>query len=110
MTTVTFFYENGSVTKVRAAGHSGFAERGQDIVCAAVSALVQTAYLAVKDLGADATYNTDEDSGLFEFSVNASGDKRHDADVILRGLLVGLEDLRGGYPKYISTKIVNTEV
>ena len=33
-----------------ASGHSGFAERGHDIVCAAVSALTQTCELGLSDV------------------------------------------------------------
>lgn len=110
MTTVTFFYENGVIVKVRAAGHSGYAEHGSDVVCAATSTLVQTAYLAVKDLGVETEFVRDEKKGLFQFAIAADCDKRHDVDVILRALLVGLEDLRGGYPQYVSTKIEVTEV
>ncbi len=110
MTTVTFFYENGIIVRVRAAGHSGFAEHGSDVVCAATSALVQTAYLAINDLGAETEFVRDGKKGLFEFAVGAACDKRHDVDVILRALLVGLEDLRSGYPQYVSTKIETMEV
>lgn len=34
-------------------GHAGYAPQGQDIVCAAVSALVQTLIRSVQDLGSD---------------------------------------------------------
>ncbi len=105
MTTVTFFYENDKIVKVSASGHCGKAECGKDIVCAAVSTLVQTAYLAIADITPSVEYKRDDDSAEFEFSVGADNERRHDVDVILRALTVGLNDLERGYPKFIKTEV-----
>ena len=102
MTRVSFLYENGAITRVRADGHSGY-DDGNDIVCAAVSTLVQTAYLALKDIGVKTEYIRDD--GRFEFSVECSKDMRHDADVILRAMTVGLRDLHSGYPQNIKLEV-----
>ncbi len=107
MIKVSFFETNGTVERVRAVGHSGYAESGSDVVCAAVSTLVQTAYLAIKELGCDASYVRDEKTGLFEFTVKADGQKRHDADVILHALGVGLRDLESGYGEYVGLETNN---
>ncbi len=107
MITVSFFKEGDTITRVRAIGHSGYAESGNDIVCAAVSALIQTAYLAIKDLGSDVKYARDGSKAMFEFSVGASEEKRHDIDVILRAMRIGIDDLRSGYPQNIKTEIIN---
>ncbi len=40
MTTVTFFRKGPAYLGFRAGGHSGHAPRGEDIVCAAISAAV----------------------------------------------------------------------
>ena len=102
MTRVSFLYESGAITRVRADGHSGY-DDGNDIVCAAVSTLVQTAYLALKDIGVKTEYIRDD--GRFEFSVECSKDMRHDADVILRAMTVGLRDLQSGYPQNIKLEV-----
>lgn len=102
MIKVSFYETDGSISRVRAVGHSGYSERGSDIVCAAVSALIQTAYLAIKELGCDTDFTRDGDSGLFEFTVCAEGNKRHDADVILSAVRVGIRDLERGYGKYLA--------
>ena len=41
MTTVTFYTEGRRITGFDASGHSGFAEAGEDIVCAAVTSTVR---------------------------------------------------------------------
>lgn len=108
MIVISFFRNgNGRITRVRSLGHSDYVEDGDDIVCAAVSTLVQTAYLAIKDLGVKTEYVFDTDDGLFEFTVESETEKRHDIDVILRAVRVGLDDLRSGYPQYIKTETIN---
>ena len=93
MISVKLFNRNGKVVKVSADGHSGYGEHGSDVVCAAVSAIVQTAYLAIKDAGGDS------ERGLFEFTVGDAN--RHDCDVILRAMAVGLHDMAEGFPQNI---------
>ncbi len=106
MIKISFFEHDGLAIGVRATGHSGYAESGSDIVCAAASALVQTAYLAIKDLGAAVTFERDDDKALFSFRVEPDGRTDHDVQVILRALRVGAEDLRSGYPRYVSTETI----
>ena len=99
MITVTLFKQNGSVVKIRACGHSGLGEHGQDVLCAAVSALVQTAYLAIVDIAGDTEYRRDGKTGLFEFDIPSAPEKRHDIDVIIHAMCVGLRDITSGYPQ-----------
>lgn len=99
MITVTLFRVDGSVTRVTAEGHSGLAESGSDVLCAAVSALVQTAYLAISDIShGKAEFKRDDERAYFEFTVPKLAD-RHDADVILRAMCLGLQDLSSGFPQ-----------
>ncbi len=99
MISVKLFNRNGKVVRVLADGHSGYGEHGSDVVCAAVSAIVQTAYLAIKDAGGDTEYVRDSERGLFEFTVGDAN--RHDCDVILRAMAVGLHDMAEGFPQNI---------
>lgn len=103
MTTVAFFYEDGKIVRVCADGHSGYGSEGDDIVCAAVSTLVQTAYLALKDIGVETVYTRSD--GRFEFSIDCQPKLRRDADVILRAIEVGLRDLQSGYPQHIKLEV-----
>lgn len=98
MITVTLFKQNGSVVRVKASGHSGLAESGSDVLCAAVSTLVQTAYLAISDIVGKLDHKRDDEKGYFEFEV-PFGNARHDIEVIIRAMCVGLSDLSSGYPQ-----------
>ncbi|MCH5155828.1 MAG: ribosomal-processing cysteine protease Prp [Clostridiales bacterium] len=93
MITVRLFRKSGTVTGVKTSGHSGLAESGSDVLCAAVSTLVQTAYLAISDIYGKVDYKKQD--GHFEFSVPEG----HDAQVIIRAMQVGLQDLSSGYPQ-----------
>lgn len=81
---------------VRASGHSNLDKSGNDILCAAVSTLIQTAYLAIVDIYGDIPYK--ERDGYFEFNVPDG----HDADVIIRAMQVGLQDLASGFPQNLN--------
>ena len=52
MTEITVFLKDGKPIGFDAHGHTGYAECGEDIVCAAVSAITQTAAMGVSDLSA----------------------------------------------------------
>lgn len=95
MIKVRLLKRDGRIACVSASGHSGLASSGNDVVCAAVSTLIQTAYLAISDVYGNVPYK--QNDGFFEFNVPEG----HDADVIIRAMQVGLQDLHGGYPHNI---------
>jgi uncharacterized protein YsxB (DUF464 family) len=105
MTRVTFYQNrNGHLTGFRAADHAGYAETGEDIVCAAVSALTQTVLnglISVQQLPVDS--NIDEEKALLEAVLaKAAGDEEIErAQVLFRTLLEGLQAIERQYPKYV---------
>ncbi len=96
MIEVSFFKRDGRTVKVKCVGHSGLAQSGQDLLCAAVSTLIQTAYIALNDISSGLGYKRKD--GFFEFDV-PSGEAAHDADVIVRAMYLGLKDLQSGFPQ-----------
>ena len=50
MTTVTFLTEEARIIGFDAEGHSGYAEEGEDIVCAAVTSAVRLVEATVNDV------------------------------------------------------------
>lgn len=84
-------------------GHSGSAESGQDIVCAAVSS---AAYMAVNTvteiLGCDV--DADVHDGYMKISLRGDSDAAKD---IFSGLLLHLKELANDYPDFIR---ITTEV
>ena len=64
MTQVVVKRAKGHIVSVECRGHSGYAPEGEDIVCAALSSVVQTAILGVfRVAGVNAEYRTDEEKG-----------------------------------------------
>ena len=63
MVVASFIGRSGALEGFRVCGHSGYADAGQDIVCAAVSALTMyTANLLAEEFGLSCTVDVDEDS------------------------------------------------
>ena len=50
MVEVTLRYHGKTLTGIEARGHSGFAEKGNDVVCAAVSALMQALVFGLSEI------------------------------------------------------------
>lgn len=84
-------------------GHAGFAEAGQDIVCAAVSALAATALLGLERYLPGKFGRAVSEEGLIFCKLHPDLTERetHDAQVILTVLLLGLEGVAEEYGRYI---------
>ena len=50
MTAVKLLYQDKTLTGIESSGHSGYSRRGSDIVCAAVSTLMQALILGLEDI------------------------------------------------------------
>ncbi len=107
MTEIKLKTRDGHIVEVVIQGHAGTAVYGHDIVCAAISALSQTAALGlIKVAKIDAHFSRDELKGFFGITLpeKLTEEQRHDADVILETMMTGIRDIEKGYPKYIKTE------
>lgn len=103
MITVTVLQGKSGVRGYQVKGHAGYAEEGQDIVCAAVSVLAQTAVIGLEQFL----------PGMFLYKIGKNGclecrlrphltaQQDHDAQVILVTMLRGLEAIRKEYGEFI---------
>jgi len=83
-------------------GHSGYAEAGADIVCAAVSAVVTMAEATINDVcGAKAKVRVKEEDTRVSLTLPASCDEEETVQAVLAGMMVTLCSLRDDYPDYI---------
>lgn len=86
----------------KAAGHAGYSEEGQDIVCAAVSVLTINTVNAIEQFADDATsLVSDESDGLIDFQLK--GNPSSEAELLLSAMLLGLEEIAEdeNYRKYM---------
>jgi len=92
-------------------GHANYASYGEDIVCAAVSALSQTALMAlVKVCGIaedSLSYKIDEDSGFLEVYLpnNLKKDSLESSQIVLKTFEVGIRSIVDSYPTYVTLKV-----
>lgn len=109
MTRVEFYKTDLGWHGFKAQGHTGFADHGEDIVCAAVSVLTQTAVLGIKQvLGIDGQVHIDEKKGLLICLLPTDLDHESwkQAQFLLEVLHVGLMATAEEYRDYVSVKEV----
>ena len=89
---------DGKVSGFTVAGHSGTAERGQDIVCAGVSALTQTALLGMMEY---LHREVDYDIASGKLSVRLKGVPDDLTEAILQSMLLGLAEIQKLSPEAV---------
>jgi len=85
-------------------GHSGYARAGSDIVCSAVSALTQTAAMALEELlHLDIDLRVKEKEGYLScyLPCGMDADIRAQAELLLNAMALGLRDIEQSYSAYI---------
>ena len=102
MTKVRIQKHNGSIVSVECDGHTGYGVEGEDIVCSALSSIVQTAALGLMQVaGIDLDYEVREEFTLPPLSK----ERRRDADMILNTLYLGIFDLHEGFSDFIELEV-----
>lgn len=81
-------------------GHAGYGEQGEDLACAGISAITQTALLGITDvLKIKAKVTLEEGNALCLLLEDTPEGEREKADVVIRTMEAGLRSLLSGYPK-----------
>ena len=102
MTRCEFFTEGDRITGFSISGHSGYAEAGQDIVCAAVSAVVTMAEATINDVcGAKAKVRVKDEQARITLMLPTSCDEEDTVQAVLSGMMLTLISMRDDYPDYI---------
>lgn len=88
---------NVSNDEITVSGHASYAPQGQDIVCAAVTALAQTLIKAIQNLTAD----------KIEYSISPGkvdikyGNLSEKSKTLVDSFFVGISMVAGEYPEYV---------
>ena len=104
MTTVTFHMEGSAITGFDARGHSGFAQEGEDIVCAAVTSAIRLVEATVNDvLGLAASVKIREEDASISLRLPGGLDPTTESTCqsLMTGLMVYLAQLHDEYPDNI---------
>ena len=90
----------------QAEGHAGFSEAGQDVVCAAASVLMINTINAIEAFAGDqVSVTSDESSGFIDCQLTGKPSK--EAALLLKAMVLGLEDMAGdeNYAQYINVTL-----
>ena len=102
MTKCEFFTEDDRITGFSVSGHSGYGEKGQDVICAAISAIVTMAEATINDVcGAKAKVRVKEEDARVTLTLPAACDEEESVQAVLAGMLLTLCSMRDDYPDYI---------
>lgn len=108
MTRVRIIKKNNQIMEVECDGHTEYGVFGEDIVCASLSSIVQTAVLGLVAVAKiDISLERDEKRGYLKLVIpnNLSGVAREKADVILETMLCGISDLHEGFSDFIDLEV-----
>ncbi len=100
MIKVTIYQDaNSQFTGFDCEDHADYADAGEDVVCAAVSALTITCMNSIEVLTqAEFTQDIDEANAMICFRLTSGG---RDAQLLLHSMVLGLEEIESNYSEYI---------
>ena len=104
MTTVTFHTEGNRIIGFDSQGHSGYAEAGEDIVCAAITSAIRLVDAIINDvLGLAASVKVREEEALISLRLpgGLGPTAESTCQAVLTGLMVYLAQLHDEYPENI---------
>ena len=108
MTNVVVVKHNNSIVSVECDGHTGYGVEGEDVVCAALSSIVQTALLGLLQVvGVRVDYKTDEKRGYLKMTLPEDMDRkmRRECDILPDTMLLGVADLNQGYSDFVNLEV-----
>ena len=94
---------DGTLTAYTLRGHADYAAEGDDIVCAAASALSITCLNSLEAVCHIQPRVSGGKDGLLQVQLPPSldADRLHDAQVLLKALHQGMKDLAEAYPRHV---------
>ena len=106
MISATLYLGEDGYTACRITGHSGQAEAGRDIVCAAVSILGCTCVNALESVCGIIPLVTENDAGVLSFQLpEINPEENAKAQILMGALKQGLTDLADSYPRNVTLTI-----
>ncbi|MGI6554356.1 MAG: ribosomal-processing cysteine protease Prp [Bacillota bacterium] len=105
MITVKLFLEQSRISRFSVTGHAGFAEHGKDIVCAAVSAVAQTAAIGLQHYFGSAVAVEQKNGKLICDIPKLAPEDHIVAEAILMTMYWGLRDIEEQYGEHIHLRI-----
>ncbi len=92
---------NGRNVALAAAGHTGFSERGSDVVCAAISALVQALFYGFGEVLKEKNIRSKIDGEKAEMALDWSRCRNECADALADTIIGSLKEIARAYPGHV---------
>lgn len=108
MTAVKVVRKNNDIVSFSCDGHTDYGDEGEDILCAALSSIVQTAVLGLMQVACiNVDYKVHHKEGLLTAKLpeKLSSTDRNNANMILETMFLGISDLTIEYGKYIKLEV-----
>ncbi|NLJ71597.1 MAG: ribosomal-processing cysteine protease Prp [Syntrophomonadaceae bacterium] len=106
MLKITVDYAGTNITSFQVVGHAEYAPLGEDICCAGVSAITQTALIGLLNhLEEEPSYSIDKGNLSVSLADNLSQTDNEKAQIILSTMLKGLESMAESYADFIKVFI-----
>ncbi len=104
MTKVRFYLnKQGKYLGFQTQGHAGYADAGEDIVCAGISALVLNTINSIEAFSEDRmVVEEDEKAGMIKFKVYHTSDE---TQLLIKSLHLGLSKMQENYDRFIRVSI-----
>jgi len=102
MVRVTLYWGERALVGLESLGHSGSAPKGQDVVCAAVSALIHGLLLGLSDVAKVRDLRCEVDPDILLIRVFWPEEAADSLDLLTRTVALSLEEIESGYPGYVS--------
>ena len=88
--------QNENIIGFHMEGHSGYADRGSDIICSAISALAINCVNSIEEFTEDEfSVGSDEERGMIDFELTSKPSK--ESELLLQSLLLGVEEISKSY-------------
>ncbi len=103
MTKITIFKKNDLFLGFESIGHSGYENRGKDIVCSAISTALQICVIELGVLKLKFDLKKDEKKGYLYCKLKE--DEAQKAQVAFKTLEIALLDLESQFAKYLKLEV-----
>ena len=109
MIKVLVLKQNKTILAIEATGHSGYANEGSDIVCSAISTLIQNLTLGLtKLINIKPIVTQDQELPFYSVALpQLTANQMHDAQLLMQSAYLGIKEIANQFTKYVSIKEKN---
>jgi uncharacterized protein YsxB (DUF464 family) len=110
MIKLTLNQVNSSLISFTVSGHSNFGKKGNNLLCAGVSTLIQTIIISFKKVLC-INISLDVDDGFIncKFPANLTTAENDKVSLLMMTMICGMEDLKKQFPKEININWINNK-